>query len=154
MANRVFLPYDRQDSLSQTNIRGAGMNTCRHLHKRGTAAVVGLLLAVTASWASAQTTRAASQPRVTQGQTSGAGSEEMHRVMKGGMDKMGQMPMTGDVDKDFAMMMKMHHQQAIDMARVEVQNGRSAQMKALANKIIKDQQAEIRQIDQFLQQRK
>ena len=29
------------------------------------------------------------------------------------------MKRTGDTDKDFAMMMKLHHQQALDMARAE-----------------------------------
>jgi len=82
------------------------------------------------------------------------GSGEMHRAMKAGMEKMGQMQMTGDIDKDFATMMRMHHQQAVDMAKIEVQKGKSAEMKALATKIIKDQQKEIGQLDKFLQKHK
>ncbi|MFY0080189.1 DUF305 domain-containing protein, partial [Acinetobacter baumannii] len=55
----------------------------------------------------------------------GAGND-MHRSMAPGMDKMMSMQSTGDVDRDFATMMKMHHQMAIDMARTEVEKGKSA----------------------------
>ena len=34
--------------------------------------------------------------------------------MSMGMDGMQEMPMSGDTDKDFAMMMKVHHQQAVN----------------------------------------
>lgn len=34
------------------------------------------------------------------------------------------MPMTGDTDHDFVSMMRMHHQQAIDMAQEEVRQGK------------------------------
>ena len=40
----------------------------------------------------------------------------MKEAMMTGMDSMQKMPMSGDTDKDFAMMMKMHHQQALNMA--------------------------------------
>ena len=36
------------------------------------------------------------------------------------------MKMTGDTDRDFATMMKAHHQGAIDMAQMELQNGNDA----------------------------
>jgi len=78
------------------------------------------------------------------------GSDQMAQSMKSGMDAMAKMPMSGDTDKDFAMMMKMHHQQAVEMAKVEVQHGKSAELKAMANKMIKDQQKEIQQLDAWL----
>ena len=43
------------------------------------------------------------------------GSADMKQPMMTGMDRMQKMPMSGDTDKDFAMMMKIHHQQAVDM---------------------------------------
>ena len=43
-----------------------------------------------------------------------AGSMELHRIMTEGSKS--PMPMSGDVDKDFAAMMTLHHQTAIDMA--------------------------------------
>ena len=89
-----------------------------------------------------------------QSQASGAGSEELHRTMMGGMEQMRQMKGTGDLDKDFAMMMRMHHQQAVEMAKIEAQNGKSAELKAMANKMIADQQKEIAQLDAWLQKNK
>jgi uncharacterized protein (DUF305 family) len=81
---------------------------------------------------------------------SGHGSDEMSQAMKSGMDGMSQMKMTGDTDKDFAMMMKMHHQQAVDMAKIKVKEGKSPEIKAMAAKMIKDQQREIAQMDAWL----
>lgn len=83
---------------------------------------------------------------------SSQGSTEMGQAMNNGMQAMQQMKMSGDVDKDFATMMKMHHQQALDMAKVEINHGKSAQLKAMAKKMIKDQSREIEQLDQWLKQ--
>jgi hypothetical protein len=55
-----------------------------------------------------------------------AGSHDMKASMMMGMDGMQKMPMSGDIDKDFAMMMKMHHQQALNMARVATRAGQVA----------------------------
>ena len=46
--------------------------------------------------------------------------------------KMTSMPMSGDPDVDFAMMMRIHHQCAIDMANAELSNGKGPQMKKMA----------------------
>lgn len=74
--------------------------------------------------------------------------------MMGGMQKMQGMQATGDTDKDFALMMRMHHQQAVDMAKVEVQHGKSPELKAMAQKIIRDQQKEISELDKWLAKHK
>lgn len=93
----------------------------------------------------------ASPPQVLLGVASASGgSDQMHMYMMKGMDGMKSMPMTGDTDKDFASMMKMHHQQALEMARMELANGKSAEMKAMARKIIAAQQKEIAQFDKWL----
>lgn len=78
------------------------------------------------------------------------GSTEMGQAMHKGMESMQQMKMSGDVDKDFAMMMKMHHQQAVEMAKVEIDHGKSAQLKAMAKKMIKDQTKEIGELDKWI----
>ncbi len=78
----------------------------------------------------------------------------MKQSMKAGMDGMQNMQMTGDTDKDFAMMMKMHQQQALDMAGVELMHGKSAELKAMAKKIISGQKQEIAQFDQWLAKQK
>ena len=74
--------------------------------------------------------------------------------MKGMMKHMDSMKMTGNTDVDFATMMKMHHQGAIDMAQMELQSGKDAKMRAMAKRIIKDQQKEIKEFDQWLGKRK
>jgi uncharacterized protein (DUF305 family) len=84
------------------------------------------------------------------GKTDNAGSKEMHKSMMSGMDTMNKMPMSGNVDKDFAMMMKVHHQQALDMAAVELANGKSPEMKEMAKNIIAAQKKEIAQFDKWL----
>ncbi len=48
-----------------------------------------------------------------------------------------------DVDLAFNCGMIVHHQGAIDMANVEIKFGKDAMSKAMAEKIIKDQKAEI-----------
>lgn len=72
------------------------------------------------------------------------GSMELHRSMAEGQA----MPMstTGDVDRDFASMMTMHHRTAIKMIDVLQQYGQSADLKALAAKMKADQQEEIKKM--------
>lgn len=85
---------------------------------------------------------------------SSKGSEEMHSRMQSGMQQMQQMKPTGDTDRDFAMMMRMHHQQALDMARAEIEHGKSTELKAIARKIVKDQTKEIAQFDAWLKKQR
>jgi len=68
-------------------------------------------------------------------------------------DKMGgmsAMPMSGNVDRDFAAMMKMHHESAIRMSQSELQNGKDPQLREMATRIIEAQKQEIAQLDQWL----
>jgi len=83
-----------------------------------------------------------------------AAGADMHGSMKGMMKSMESMKMTGDTDRDFATMMKVHHQGAIDMAQMELQNGKDAKMRAMAKGIIKAQQKEIKEFDKWLAKRK
>ena len=82
------------------------------------------------------------------------GSADMKRPMMTGMDSMQKMPMSGDTDKDFAMMMKIHHQQAVDMVQMELAHGKSPAMKAMAKQIIAAQKKEIAKFDQWLAKQK
>lgn len=82
--------------------------------------------------------------------TDSAASQDMHKSMMSGMDAMNKMPMSGNTDKDFAMMMKVHHQQALDMAAVELASGKSPEMKKMAKNIITAQKKEIAQFDKWL----
>lgn len=75
---------------------------------------------------------------------------DMKAMMKDNNDKMSSMKMTGNADVDFAMMMRTHHQGAIDMAQTELRDGKDPQMKKMAKGIIADQKTEIAQFDKFL----
>lgn len=77
-------------------------------------------------------------------------SNVMMNIMHTMMDEMDSMERTGDPDHDFAMMMKMHHQGAINMAEEELNSGDDEQMRTIAQQIIDAQQAEIVMIDNFL----
>ena len=82
------------------------------------------------------------------------GSADMKKSMMMDMDSMQKMQMSGDTDKDFAVMMKMHHQQAVNMAEMELAQGKSPAMKTMAKKIIAAQKKEIAQFDQWLAKQK
>ena len=75
---------------------------------------------------------------------------DMQAMMKGNNDQMSGMKMTGNVDVDFAMMMRIHHQGAIDMAQVELRDGKAPEMRKMAKDIIAAQKKEIAQLDRFL----
>lgn len=83
-----------------------------------------------------------------------AGAKDMKGSMMMGMEEMQKMPMSGDTDKDFALMMKIHHQQALNMAEMELANGKSPDMKAMAKQIIVAQKKEIAQFDKWLAKQK
>ncbi len=87
-------------------------------------------------------------------QKAAGGPDAMKQSMMGGMDAMQKMPMSGDTDKDFAVMMKIHHQGALDMAQVELDQGKSPEMKAMAKSIIAAQKKEIAQFDRWLAKHK
>lgn len=81
-------------------------------------------------------------------------SDAMMKTMQSGMSQMMSMKMTGDPDHDFAMMLKMHHQGAVEMADLEIKQGKDAKTKALATRIKATNQKEIKELDQFLSSHK
>jgi uncharacterized protein (DUF305 family) len=66
------------------------------------------------------------------------------------MADMQAMEPSGDADKDFVLMMIPHHQGAIDMAKLELQYGKDPELKAMAEKIIADQEKEIAAMHDWL----
>lgn len=55
-----------------------------------------------------------------------------------------------DFDRDFARMMIEHHNGAIEMAKLEQESGRNAEVKKLAAAVIKGQSAEVEQLNKIL----
>ena len=81
-------------------------------------------------------------------------SMNMHKSMMKGMKDMEAMKSSGNIDHDFAMMMKKHHESALDMAQLELQHGKDAKMRSMAKNIIASQKKEIKEFDQWLAKQK
>ena len=79
---------------------------------------------------------------------------ELTEAMNDMSSKMSAMKMTGNVDKDFAMMMKVHHEGAIAMAKGELGDGKDNELKLMAQKIISDQTKEIKDFSAWLASQK
>lgn len=75
---------------------------------------------------------------------------ELMESMNNMSAKMSGMKMTGNVDKDFAMLMKVHHEGAVEMAKGELGDGKDEALKTLAKQIIEEQNKEIKQFSQWL----
>jgi uncharacterized protein (DUF305 family) len=70
------------------------------------------------------------------------------------MTKMGKMAdvqlITGDIDNDFATLMIIHHQSAIDNASAYLHHSNNTQLKAMANNIVRSQNMEIEELSSWL----
>jgi uncharacterized protein (DUF305 family) len=77
-------------------------------------------------------------------------SNEFMTIMHNMNAQMDAMEMTGDADHDFAMMMTLHHQGAIDMANKVIEKGNDATIKSMAQMIIAKQTAEKQELTTWL----
>lgn len=104
--------------------------------------------------ASAQMNSSDSKPTVDASMHSNAMAENkdmaIKKSMEGMQQKMSSMSMSGNTDHDFAMMMKEHHQGAIDMAEIELKQGNDPHLKKMASKIIAAQKKEMAEFDTWL----
>ncbi len=71
-----------------------------------------------------------------------AANAKMHKQMS--------IKFTGNADNDFVLGMIAHHQGAIDMAKVELEYGKDAEIRKLAESIIAAQESEINQMKTWL----
>ncbi len=78
------------------------------------------------------------------------GEGEMEKSMSDMKSKMSSMQMTGNMDKDFAMMMTSHHESAVSMSKLEIKNGMNAQLKQMTQKGISEQTKEINEFKSWL----
>ncbi|WP_192825341.1 DUF305 domain-containing protein [Rufibacter sp. LB8] len=58
--------------------------------------------------------------------------------------------LTGDTDQDFAQLMIVHHQSAIENARAVQEHGTSTMIKEMAHRMINAQMAEIEELQEWL----
>lgn len=76
-----------------------------------------------------------------------ASSPGMVAAMNTMMGKMNAFKPAGNTDHDFAHMMMAHHQGAVEMSALELQEGKDATLRAMARKISADQQQEIKDLE-------
>lgn len=96
---------------------------------------------------------AVAQPATKDPMMPGMGARGDMRESMTGMMKMESMKMTGDTDRDFAMIMKTHYQGVIDMAQMQLKSGRDSNVRAMATRIIEAEQKEMKEFDQWLEKR-
>ena len=117
---------------------------------------LGVAVSLTASvWAHGNRSSAPAQTRPSAtAQTGDAmagmhspGSMELHRIMEESQAM--PMPMTGDVDKDFATLMTMHHQTAIQMSNALLKFSKNDGLRALASQMKAAQQEDIRKMKPY-----
>ena len=96
----------------------------------------------------------AQAPKQADGASMAMQGMDMQGAMKDNNAKMASLKMTGNADVDFALMMRIHHLGAIDMAQAELRGGHDPQMKKMAMAIIAAQKKEIAQFDKFLAKNK
>lgn len=75
---------------------------------------------------------------------------KMMAIMHEMMSKMDSVQKTNDPEVDFLRMMVLHHQGAINMSNLELQEGKNDSLKRTAQKIINEQQTEITQFNNYL----
>jgi uncharacterized protein (DUF305 family) len=68
------------------------------------------------------------------------------------MQSMEAMKLTGDADKDFAMMMIPHHQGAITVAETELKYGKDPGLRKMAEEMIAAQEKEIEELKKWQQE--
>jgi uncharacterized protein (DUF305 family) len=114
------------------------------------AGCLGLMLAVPG--AAADDRKPAGEHAHEKGTITGKqGSKELHGHMKKASAEMRSMRMTGDVDHDFAMAMKRHHEHGIEMAQIVLRDGKDPQVKQFAQKVVTQQQSEVAELEKWLQ---
>jgi uncharacterized protein (DUF305 family) len=77
-------------------------------------------------------------------------NSDLMQSMKKTSTTMTKTKMNGDFDYDFANLMIMHHQMAIDMSKVEIEKGSDQTIVNMAKGIVAAQEIEIREMQEFI----
>ena len=72
------------------------------------------------------------------------------RASAGVAQKLGQMQMTGNVEHDFMATMRQHHLHGIELAKVALKHTKDAKVRQFAQKTIKTQQRDVKELDAWL----
>ena len=131
------------------NVRTRPHASSRRFILAGSFCILGLPLVASAQMKSSDPMPMHKTPMKANTANSGK-SMELMTPMENMQKKMAGMWMTGYTDLDFAMMMREHHQGALDMAQVELQRGKDPQMQKMAKDIVTAQKKEIAQFDAWI----
>jgi uncharacterized protein (DUF305 family) len=58
------------------------------------------------------------------------------------------------MDRDFAMMMRKHHEDGVKMSQFQLEHGKDAKMREMAQKIMATQNKEIAEFDEWMKAHK
>lgn len=87
----------------------------------------------------------------TTGTTTADPMEQLRSATEGTMEQLQQEQLNGDADHDFAHILILHHQDAIEMANVELQHGQNQQVKEIAQKIVDNNKQQIAELQTWTQ---
>lgn len=80
----------------------------------------------------------------------GESHNELAEIMEKMESDMKAVTMSGNADKDFLMMMIPHHKSAVIMGEEELSHGKNLELKKIAQKIMEDQNKEIKEFEGVL----
>ncbi|MFB9865609.1 DUF305 domain-containing protein [Rufibacter immobilis] len=78
-----------------------------------------------------------------------SGSNTMMKLMHQNMTAMHEAKMTGDLDRDFAALMALHHEGALEMAQEEAENGQDTMLVNMAKNTLATQKKEQEQLQKY-----
>lgn len=70
-------------------------------------------------------------------------------AMQENLNKMHQVKISGDIDKDFAKIMNLHHKGAIGMHKLQLEHGMDAKLKAHAQNSLSEQEKDMAELKEF-----
>lgn len=115
-----------------------------------TIAAAAIVLLCATSFASSQEMKGHDHSTMKMGSADASASTRAYQAANAKMHEGMAIEFSGDADVDFARGMIAHHQGAIDMAKVEIEHGKDPKLRALAEEIIKAQEAEIADMQAWL----
>lgn len=79
-----------------------------------------------------------------------SGSRQLQQHMEAGALQLRNVPPSGDIDRDFVRLMRLHRQQGVDMARIQLEKGNSPEARRLAKEMLDEQLQDIALLDDWL----
>ncbi|HEV7333878.1 MAG TPA: DUF305 domain-containing protein [Flavisolibacter sp.] len=79
-----------------------------------------------------------------------SGEKTLMAIMENNLEQVKNLRSLGSNDHDFAAMMKIHHMGAIEMAELQMARGTDPQLKQMAQGMISQKQAQLRELDAFI----